>query len=90
MASLANEKAASVEQLEEVTKFTTIETDRATRAARQIALEKGLSLVNSIKIFWRCCLWALYGQLIIFGYGIDANIAGTLIAIPQFRYALQV
>ncbi|OAL54596.1 general substrate transporter [Pyrenochaeta sp. DS3sAY3a] len=58
---------------------------RITLAERQIEYEKSLTYGQTVKTFWRCCLWALYGQLTIFGYGIDANIAGTLLGIPTFR-----
>lgn len=55
-------------------------------AARQIEYEKNLSFFRSVWIYWRSTLWVLYGQLVVFGYGIDGIIAGSLLAIPRFRY----
>lgn len=54
-------------------------------AARQLEYERGLSFAKTVRVFWRSTLWILYGQLIVFGYGIDGIIAGYLLAIPRFR-----
>lgn len=54
-------------------------------AERQIQFEKQLGFMKTLKVFWRSTLWVLYGQLVVFGYGIDGNIAGNLLAIPKFR-----
>lgn len=59
---------------------------RREAASRQSGLEKQLSFFRSLSVFWRSTLWALYGQLVVFGYGIDGLIAGNLLAIPKFRY----
>nr|RBQ90459.1 hypothetical protein FVER53263_13397 [Fusarium verticillioides] len=59
--------------------------DHAEAAANQIAYEKTLSFVQSVRVFWRSTLWILYVQLVVFGYGIDGIIAGNLLAIPKFR-----
>lgn len=61
---------------------------RAEAAARQINYEKQLSFWHTLAEFWRSTLWILYGQLVVFGYGIDGNIAGNLLAIPRFRYVM--
>ncbi|KAH7012940.1 general substrate transporter [Ilyonectria destructans] len=58
---------------------------RSQAAARQVEYEKGLSFFQTVRIFWRSTLWILYGQLVVFGYGIDGIIAGNLLAIPKFR-----
>lgn len=57
---------------------------------RQAEYEKSLSFFKTFAIFWRSTLWILYGQLVVFGYGIDGIIAGNLLAIPKFRYGLPV
>lgn len=54
-------------------------------AARQLEYERSLSFAKTVRIFWRSTLWILYGQLVVFGYGIDGIIAGYLLAIPRFR-----
>lgn len=54
-------------------------------AARQIQYEKQLSFAKTLRIFWKSTLWVCYGQLVVFGYGIDGNVAGNLLAIPKFR-----
>ncbi|CAG9977386.1 unnamed protein product [Clonostachys byssicola] len=59
---------------------------RREAASRQSDLEKQLSFFRSLSVFWRSTLWVLYGQLVVFGYGIDGLIAGNLLAIPKFRY----
>lgn len=59
--------------------------DIADLAARQIEYEKSLSFFETVQVFWRSTLWILYGQLVVFGYGIDGIIAGNLLAIPKFR-----
>lgn len=58
---------------------------RSQAAARQVEYEKSLSFFQTVRIFWRSTLWILYGQLVVFGYGIDGIIAGNLLAIPKFR-----
>ncbi|KAI6783917.1 uncharacterized protein J7T54_001793 [Emericellopsis cladophorae] len=59
--------------------------DRSDAAARQAEFEKQLSFFETLRVFWRCTIWILYGQLVVFGYGIDGVIAGNLLAIPRFR-----
>ena len=54
-------------------------------AARQVEYERSLSFAKTLRVFWRSTLWILYGQLVVFGYGIDGIIAGYLLAIPRFR-----
>ena len=54
-------------------------------SARQLEYERGLSFATTLRVFWRSTLWILYGQLVVFGYGIDGIIAGYLLAIPRFR-----
>ncbi|KXJ85361.1 general substrate transporter [Microdochium bolleyi] len=58
---------------------------KAELAARQIAYERSLTFWQTVRIFWRSTLWILYGQLVVFGYGIDGVIAGYLLGIPRFR-----
>jgi MFS transporter, SP family, general alpha glucoside:H+ symporter len=58
---------------------------RAELAAQQAAFELSLTFWQTLHIFWRSTLWILYGQLVVFGYGIDGIIAGYLLAVPQFR-----
>lgn len=53
---------------------------------RQTEYESNLTFFQTFTIFWRSTLWILYGQLVVFGYGIDGIIAGNLLAIPKFRY----
>lgn len=55
-------------------------------ALRQTALEKNLTFWQTARMFWRSTLWICYGQLVVFGYGIDGIIAAYTLAIPQFRY----
>lgn len=59
--------------------------ERSQVAARQVEYEKSLGFFETVRIFWRSTLWVLYGQLVVFGYGIDGIIAGNLLAIPRFR-----
>ncbi|KAF7554064.1 hypothetical protein G7Z17_g3177 [Cylindrodendrum hubeiense] len=58
---------------------------QAQAAARQVEFEKNLTFFQTVRIFWRSTLWILYGQLVVFGYGIDGIVAGNLLAIPRFR-----
>lgn len=60
---------------------------RAVLAAEFTQYEKSLTFRQTLRIFWRSTLWVAYGQLVVFGYGIDGIIAGYLLAVPQFRYA---
>lgn len=59
--------------------------ERSQIASRQAGYEKTLGFFETVRIFWRSTLWILYGQLVVFGYGIDGIIAGNLLAIPKFR-----
>lgn len=61
-------------------------TTLATLAEEQTAYEKNLSFKATLQIFWRVILYITYGQLVVFGFGIDGIIAGYLLAIPKFRY----
>jgi SP family general alpha glucoside:H+ symporter-like MFS transporter len=61
--------------------------DRARLAAEHTEFERSLSFWETLRLFWRSTLWVAYGQLVVFGYGIDGIIAGYLLAVPQFRYA---
>jgi hypothetical protein len=58
---------------------------QASLATHQAAYEKSLTFWATLRIFWRATLWIMYGQLVVFGYGIDGVIAGYLLAIPRFR-----
>ena len=62
--------------------------ERARLAAEYTQYEKSLSFWQTLLIFWRSTLWVAYGQLVVFGYGIDGVIAAYLLAVPQFRYVL--
>ena len=55
-------------------------------ADQQASYEKSLTFWETLRIFWRATLWILYGQLVVFGYGIDGVIASYLLAVPRFRY----
>jgi hypothetical protein len=59
--------------------------ERARLAAEHTEFEKSLSFWETLRLFWRSTLWVAYGQLVVFGYGIDGIIAGYLLAVPQFR-----
>lgn len=59
--------------------------DRAQLAAEHTEFEKSLSFWATLRLFWRSTLWIAYGQLVVFGYGIDGIIAGTLLTVPKFR-----
>lgn len=59
-------------------------------AIQYTAHEKSLSFWETLRIYWRSTLWILYGQLVVFGYGIDGIIAGQLLAIPRFRCAFSI
>lgn len=59
-------------------------------AIQHTAYEKSLSFWETLRIYWRATLWILYGQLVVFGYGIDGIIAGYLLAIPRFRYVSSI
>ncbi|KAF5559807.1 maltose permease [Fusarium phyllophilum] len=54
-------------------------------AAAQMQYERDLTIRQTIKIFWRSTLWICYGQLMVFNYGIDGTMAGSLLGIPRFR-----
>lgn len=58
---------------------------QAASATRQAAYEKSITFWETLRVFWRATLWIMYGQLVVFGYGIDGVIAGYLLAIPRFR-----
>lgn len=79
------ETKEATEHLE--TQGITPDTARRQVAARQTDYEKKLSFFRTLSVFWRSTLWIIYGQLVVFGYGIDGLIAGNLLAIPKFRYA---
>lgn len=75
-----------VEHVEQKPATNMAETSFLSDAARhQVEREKQLSFFGTLRIFWRSTLWVFYGQLVVFGYGIDGNIAGNLLAIPKFR-----
>lgn len=59
--------------------------DRAERAKQYATNELNLSFWQTLKRYRRSILWVLYGQLVVFGYGIDGVIAAYLLAIPRFR-----
>ncbi|PVH71105.1 general substrate transporter [Cadophora sp. DSE1049] len=54
-------------------------------ATQQAAYEKSLTFWQTLRIFWRSTLWIMYGQLVVFSFGIDGVIAGYLLAVPRFR-----
>ncbi|EXA48882.1 hypothetical protein FOVG_02221 [Fusarium oxysporum f. sp. pisi HDV247] len=54
-------------------------------AAAQVQYERNLTIRQTMKIFWRSTLWICYGQLMVFNYGIDGTMAGSLLGIPRFR-----
>lgn len=54
-------------------------------ATQQGAYEKSLTFWQTLRIFWRSTLWIMYGQLVVFGFGIDGVIAGYLLSVPRFR-----
>lgn len=58
---------------------------RQEQAARYTAYERSLSFWQTFKVYWRCILWVMYGQAVVFGYGIDGVIAAYLLGIPRFR-----
>lgn len=58
---------------------------RNEQAARYTAFEKSLTFWKTFQLYWRSILWVMYGQLVVFGYGIDGVIAAYLLAIPRFR-----
>lgn len=60
--------------------------DRARVAAEHTQYEKSLTFWKTLRLFWKSTLWIAYGQLVVFGYGIDGIIASYLLAVPQFRY----
>jgi hypothetical protein len=80
----------SPDKLKETAEALHVEMGQPTRqselAAQHLAYEKSLSFWQTLRIYWRATLWILYGQLVVFGYGIDGIIAGYLLAIPRFRY----
>lgn len=66
--------------------------EKADRAPSKVALaiqfaafEKELSFWETVKIYWRVCLWSLYGMILVFNFGIDGIIAGLTVSIPRFR-----
>lgn len=83
MANIGPEVKYTTEHVEMHT--TTPDAARRAAATRQVEYEKQLSFFRTLAIFWRSTLWILYGQLVVFGYGIDGLIAGNLLAIPRFR-----
>jgi hypothetical protein len=80
-----NKQEKSMSTTEHVEQSHTGTQDIADLASRQTEYEKSLSFFETVRVFWRSTLWILYGQLVVFGYGIDGNIAGNLLAIPKFR-----
>ncbi|KAF4999869.1 hypothetical protein FDECE_11368 [Fusarium decemcellulare] len=84
MSSNKQEKSMSTSEHVEQTRMGALEST-ADLAARQTEYEKNLGFFETVRVFWRSTLWILYGQLVVFGYGIDGIIAGNLLAIPKFR-----
>ncbi|KAF2008863.1 general substrate transporter [Aaosphaeria arxii CBS 175.79] len=64
----------------------TTTSDRPALAAEHTQFEKSLSILETLRLFWRSSLWIAYGQAVVFGYGIDGIIASYLLAVPQFRF----
>ena len=60
-------------------------TTRQELAERYTAFEKSLTFWQTFKLYWRSILWVFYGELVVFGYGIDGVIAAYLLGIPRFR-----
>lgn len=60
-------------------------TEQNRLAAEHVAYEKSLTFWQTLRIFWKAVLWTAYGQLVVFGYGIDGIVAGYLLGIPAFR-----
>jgi SP family general alpha glucoside:H+ symporter-like MFS transporter len=58
---------------------------RAELAARYAAFEESLTVRQTIRLYWRSILWIGYGLALVFGFGIDGNIAANLLAMPRFR-----
>ncbi|KPI36758.1 General alpha-glucoside permease [Cyphellophora attinorum] len=81
------EKPASEEQVESVDHDNSSEdlSGRARLAQAYAANDATLSFWQTIKLYHRSILWTLYGQLVVFGYGIDGVIAAFLLGIPRFR-----
>lgn len=59
--------------------------DMSERATRYLESERQLGFRQSIKLHRRAVFWVIYGQLVVFGFGIDGIIAAYLIGIPRFR-----
>ncbi|OQD73599.1 hypothetical protein PENDEC_c014G03866 [Penicillium decumbens] len=58
---------------------------RSELAAQYTAFEESLTIYQTIRLYWRSILWVLYGLALVFGYGIDGNVAANLLAMPRFR-----
>lgn len=72
------EVIGAIDQVEDVT-------DRAQSAARFAEFEKSLTFVQATKLYWRSCLWVLYGMLLVVNFGMDQIISGSALAVPRFR-----
>lgn len=59
--------------------------DRAVLGKRYATVGGSLAVIRTLKLYWRSVLWILYGELVVFEYGIDGIIASYLLAIPMFR-----
>jgi MFS family permease len=57
---------------------------RAELAAAYTEMERNLTFFQTVKIYWRSCLWCAYAMLIILNFGIDGIIAGAAISVPKF------
>lgn len=58
---------------------------RSELAAQYAAFEESLTVYQTIRLYWRSILWVIYGLALVFGYGIDGNVAANLLAMPRFR-----
>lgn len=58
---------------------------RSELAAQYVAFEESLTIYQTIRLYWRSILWVIYGLALVFGYGIDGNVAANLLAMPRFR-----
>ncbi|KAJ6151111.1 general substrate transporter [Penicillium chermesinum] len=61
------------------------ECDRSELAAQYAAFEESLTVYQTLRLYWRSILWVMYGLALVFGFGIDGNVAANLLAMPRFR-----